>query len=323
LEIAQPLYKLYGKPESLQSHINEDPGDHNFGLDNRLAYYRMVGEHFFANQKFSAEEDPALSKEVKTAEELNIPLPDGNVDFNSLALKLAESLPGNSDVSNPAEREKFIARLKTEILRWPQDDFTVNNGTTETSDGVTITRRTMRFGGSWSVPIVELSRGKPKSTAIVLADAGRKSISDSIVNRLEQGEGVIAVDPFYFGESALGKQDFLYGLFLSSVGDRPLGIQAAQIAAVAKWAVQEKKSPVRLESFGPRTGLIALCAAVSSEAITDLTAHDALKSLKDVLKQNKAVNEAPDLFTFGLLEFADIPQLTAAFGKPIKTSLKE
>lgn len=324
LEVAQPLYKLYGKPEALQSHINEDPGDHNFGLDNRLAYYRMVGEHFFAKEKFSAEEDPALAKEVKTVEQLNIPLPDGNADFNSLALKLAESLPRNSKLPPSSDGQaKWLKTFKTEVLHWPTGEFTVKHVAEEARDEERINRYILSFAGEWSVPIVEMSLGKPKSTTIVLADAGRKSIPDSIARLLEQGERVIAVDPFYFGESALGNKDFLYGLLLSSVGERPLGIEAAQVAAVANWAAKEKKSTVRLESFGSRTGLVALCAAVGSDVITDLTTHDALKSLKDVIAQNKGVNEAPDLFTMGLLEFTDIPQLTTAFGKPIKTIPKD
>src|SRR5262245_31201712 len=35
LEAAGPVFKLLGKPENLRSHINHDPGDHNYGKDNR------------------------------------------------------------------------------------------------------------------------------------------------------------------------------------------------------------------------------------------------------------------------------------------------
>lgn len=322
LEVAAPLYKLYGKPESLQSHINEDPGDHNFGLDNRQAYYQMVGRFFFVDQPFSAAEDPALSKEVKTAEQLNIPLPDGNADFNSLALKLAESLPRNPKLPPSSDgHAAWLKSLKTDILHWPAGEFKVTSVSEEARNEERINRYVLRFADQWSVPIVELSLGKPKSTTIVIADAGRKSIPEPIAKLLEQGERVIAVDPFYFGESALGNKDFLYGLLLSSVGDRPLGIEAAQVAAVAKWAAQNQKTPAKLEAFGPRTSLVGLCAAVvESKSFSELALHDSLNTLKDVLTQNKSVNEAPDLFTFGLLQFADIPQLTTAIGKPVKTT---
>lgn len=316
LEVAQPLYKLYNKPDFLRSHVNEDPGDHNFGLDNRLAYYRMVGDHFFANQPFSAEEAADLKDEVKTAEQLQVPLPEANADFNSLALKLAESLPKNPDVpiaGRSAWRKEFVKRLKTEILRWPQDDAALSQGTTENMDGVTITRRTLRMSDSWTVPIVELARGEPQGTMLILGDAGRKALAEQAIKVLEEDQRVIAIDPFYFGECALGKQDFLYGLLLSSVGDRPLGIEAAQVSAVCKMLAKEKKSHIGVLPVGPRSTLIALCAAIDSEVTTNLHLTDGYASLKDVLTQNKSVNEAPELFTFGLLEFADIPQLTAAY----------
>ena len=42
-EAALPIYQLYGQERRLRSHINETPGDHNFGLDNRQGLYRMLG----------------------------------------------------------------------------------------------------------------------------------------------------------------------------------------------------------------------------------------------------------------------------------------
>ena len=43
-DAALPLFKLYGKENALRTHVNDDPGDHNDGKDNRQAFYRMVGE---------------------------------------------------------------------------------------------------------------------------------------------------------------------------------------------------------------------------------------------------------------------------------------
>jgi hypothetical protein len=115
---------------------------------------------------------------------------------------------------------------------------------------------------------------------------------------------VIAVDPFYFGESKIAKRDWLFALLISSVGDRPLGIQASQIAAVARWAT----SPVVVESFGPRTSLVAaVAAALEPKAITAAKTHGALSSLHDVLRSDLTVEKFPEFFTFGLLESWDIP----------------
>src|SRR6185436_9448020 len=59
LEAAGPIYKLQGKADRLRSHINYEPGDHNFGLDNRLAFYRMLGDFFYAGEaSFDTNEIP-------------------------------------------------------------------------------------------------------------------------------------------------------------------------------------------------------------------------------------------------------------------------
>jgi hypothetical protein len=120
----------------------------------------------------------------------------------------------------------------------------------------------------------------------------------------EKGQRVIAVDPFYFGESKITKRDWLFALLVSSIGERPLGIQASQIAAVARWA----KSPVTIEAFGPRTSLIAtVAAALEPRAIAATKTHGALSSLHDVLRSDMTVDKFPEFFTFGLLESWDIP----------------
>jgi len=62
---------------------------------------------------------------------------------------------------------------------------------------------------------------------------------------------VLAVDLFYFGESKIEKRDFLYALLMASTGDRPLGIQASQLVALAKWSATEFKSgPVSVVAVG-------------------------------------------------------------------------
>ncbi len=199
----------------------------------------------------------------------------------------------------------------------PVGEFAVKPDVEEGRDEERVNGYILRFADHWSVPMVEIKIGQPKSTTIVLADAGRQSLAEEVAKLLAQGERVIAVDPWYFGECALGKQDFLMGLVLSTVGDRPLGLQVAQLNDVMEWAAQAKH-PVRLESFGPRTSLTALCAAAISSGVHEVVTHDGLASLKDVLHQNKAVNEGPDLFTFGLLEFTDIAQLKAACDRPAR-----
>jgi hypothetical protein len=128
---------------------------------------------------------------------------------------------------------------------------------------------------------------------------------------VDHGQRVIAIDPFYFGESRFESRDYLYALLVSSLGERPLGVQAGQVAAVARWASQ-KYGPVTVESFGPRTSLIALvAAAVETVAISEVKQHQAMSSLRQPIERDMEATAAPELFCFGLLEWFDVKQLTA------------
>jgi len=85
LEAAQPVFRLLGRETALRSHINYDPGNHNYEQDNREAFYRMVGDFFYAGDAgFEAREIPSAA-EIKTKEQLDVPLPQPNGNFNSLA----------------------------------------------------------------------------------------------------------------------------------------------------------------------------------------------------------------------------------------------
>lgn len=55
-----------------------------------------------------------------------------------------------------------------------------------------------------------------------------------------------------------------------------------------------------------------LCgAALEERAIADLTLRKSYASLKEILEAKLGVNQAPELFTFGLLEAFDIPPLAS------------
>src|SRR5206468_1622580 len=98
LDAAAPIFKLYGKENALRSHVNDDPGTHNYEKDNRQAFYRMVGDFFYPGDKsFDASEIPS-DKEVKTKDELAVELPVRNADFHSLALAVSKDLPHHADL---------------------------------------------------------------------------------------------------------------------------------------------------------------------------------------------------------------------------------
>jgi hypothetical protein len=121
------------------------------------------------------------------------------------------------------------------------------------------------------------------------------------------------VDPFYFGESTIPERDALYALLMACVGERPLGVQAGQIAAIARWARSTGgEAPLSLAAVGERTCTIALVAAACEpKAIDSIELHDALPSLKLLIERNQRSDHMPELFCFGLLEYFDIKDIAA------------
>ncbi len=317
MDAAGPIFALYGKESALRSHINDDPpGEHNFGIDNRQQLYRMFGDFFYpGDQSFNPEEIPS-DDEVQSAEALHVELPEPNADFNTLALRLSEALPRDAVLPTDAEsatvwQQTRRAKLR-EIVRAKDYEVNAVAAGEEEKDGVKATFWRMHMGGEWTVPAVELVRGEPKKTALLVADDGRASVDAKAAELLAAGYRVIAADPFYFGESKIAERDFLFALLVAAVGDRPIGLQASQVGAIARWSAARHGGPVTLVALGTRSSAFALiAAALEGNAIDSVELHGSLGSLKEVIEQNWTVNQKPELFCFGLLESFDIQQIAA------------
>ena len=150
-----------------------------------------------------------------------------------------------------------------------------------------------------------------RGTSLLVADQGRKSQATRVKALLETGQRVVAIDPFIFGESKIKRRDFLHVLLVHAVGERALGIQSSQIAAIANWAKKEFGEPVQLTSVGARLSVAARIATVQTEAIKSVELHESMVSLKSVIKENKGANHLPEMMCFGLLEHFDLPQIEA------------
>lgn len=323
VEAARPIYSLYGKTANLRTHVNHNPGSHNFEKDNRQQLYRMIGDHFYRGEKFDAAEIPC-DDELKSAEQLQVDLPENNGDFHQLAVTLSRGLPrGSAAPTDLAVAKRWQSAMRANLkatLRAHNYGMQAVAESDKRYDDARVTSWWLRVGGNWTVPAVEIVRGKPTQTTILLADGGRASAVKQAKALLAAGHRVLAVDPFYFGESKISKRDFLYALLISAVGDRPLGIQASQVAAIARWSRKEFGVPVDVAAVGERTSLIALCAAgLETTAITGVQLHGSFASLHEVIEQNISVNQKPELFCFGLLEKFDVKQLAMlAAPRPVR-----
>jgi hypothetical protein len=103
-----------------------------------------------------------------------------------------------------------------------------------------------------------------------------------------------------------------------------LGLQASQVVAVARWAQKRDGKPVTVRAIGPRTSLVALVAAgLEDKAVGRLELRGSLRSLKELIEQNRGVDQMPEMFCFGLLKEFDVPQLTALVRpRPVALTLR-
>jgi hypothetical protein len=63
--------------------------------------------------------------------------------------------------------------------------------------------------------------------------------------------------------------------------------------------------------FRPACLAALVAAAIEPEGIGSLSLNDSYASLKEIIEKNTAVNTAPELFCFGLLEKFDVKQIAA------------
>jgi hypothetical protein len=321
---AGPIYELYGKAHNLRTHINLDPGTHNYGLDNRQQLYRMLKDFFFADRSDITVTEIPSDAEIKTPEQLKVELPPRNEDFNTLARRLAAALPRDGELpKTPEKTAAWRAARRSELAKivhahsWNALPMTITIrpvGADRERDGW------LRVGDLWTVPFVELRPPKVSGDVIVIADEGRAAAADVVDAQLRSGRSVTAVDLYNFGEAKTTQRPSLFAIAVSSVGERPLGIQSSQLAAIARFVRHATGKSPALAALGPRSSLIAtVAAAIEPAAIGGLELHGAYHSLKEVIEKNLTVEQAPELFCFGLLERFDMPQLLAlAAPRPVR-----
>jgi len=313
---ARPVYALYGQADRLRFHINEDPGTHNFDRDNREALFRMFRDYFYAeSDDFDPTDIPIADAELKSEEELAVPMPETNADFHSLALALCPSLPRNASLPGDAAAARSWQRSARKTLRGlvklEEYDCVAKQQKRFNKNDLEVTQWRLQLGDAWTLPAVELTPPNATGTTLVVGDEGRAALAETVQERLAAGERVLAVDFLGFGESKTVTDRQL--MLVAAVGERPLGILAGQVAAVSRWMqARQQGTPVKLIAIGPRSSTILLvAAALEPKATAGVTLLDAWGTLKEVVERSLELDDAPEMFCFGLLEQFDMLQLSA------------
>jgi hypothetical protein len=164
---------------------------------------------------------------------------------------------------------------------------------------------------------------------IVLNDGGKKAAGTTlwgrvpeVASRMECGQQVLVADLVFTGDAAPSEPTHLFSELLAATGERPLGMEAAQLISLAHWA-QNRWSPngLRLETTGIRSQTIALvAAALEPKLFSAVVSHDAMHSLGYLLEKPVTYKEASDLFCLDLYKDFDLDSLAAIAGPTTVTN---
>jgi hypothetical protein len=319
-----PLYEMYGAPDRFAFHLNFDPGTHNYEQDNREALYRFVNEHFFPNTQISSDEIP-VDGDILSRNRLKIVYPPDNLNLISLAETIISDVPKESIPDNAVERESWATRTQkalAEVVRVPQDYSISDDAIIKVNhlpmpiDNAEYTTYRMNIGGKWTVPATVYTPENietPAGITFVLADRGMLQKRIEIRNAINNGNIAVAVDILFTGECLPQSESTTYRLamLMNAMGLRPLGVQIGQLKAVITHFENKYPGiPVSVKCEGRVSSFAALTAAALGEIpVQRVEFRHGISSLKDLLQNRIEFRHVPSLFTWGFLEYADIPEL--------------
>jgi dienelactone hydrolase len=303
------VYELHGRGADLVWHENRDPGTHNYQLDNREQAYRFFSRAFGLAPIET--DSPQAASELRSYDELVVGLPENNQTILGLARQLAAGLARPTQASGAAR-----SRLARVVRHAPAQVASVWLVASTNHGGVATASYRLGISDGLGVSAVWMKGAAADARApatILLDDRGRAEAAPAAAGRVNRGEQVLALDLAFAGEawSARATRRLLQNL--SGLGERPLGLQAAELVAATRW-LQERGAPARprLETKGIRSQLVALVAAALEPGLfSEVVTRDGMTSLGHLLEAPVEYLDAPELFCLDLYREFDLPGLAA------------
>ena len=318
-EAAMPFFKLFGAGDGFRFHDNLKPGDHNYELDNRQQAYQFISEHFLRKEQ-RIDQELDCSGEILTEAQATVNLPGKNATWRDLALNAAKELPRTplpSGQPTPTWANELRSKLK-KVVRFPSLTASISE-LPGSSGQTTIAARRLLFtmGQDWRLPALELPADRPRGTAVIVADGGKAAAAEAAGSLLRAGWQVVAVDLLLDGELAAPNWPRCQvAHMLETVGERLVGVRAAQLEAVCQALAKSRPGlPIRIVGVGPEAALAALVTGCLSDTAQTLVLIKLPATLKGLLAQGVYQMDAPSLFCPGLLELAEIEHLKVLAGR--------
>jgi len=340
----KPFFKLLDKPDNLQWYENQDPGTHNYQIDSREKSYQFFNSFF--HLKASDKEEPDTDSEVRDYADLVVGLPKDNLTIIGLAKSFAASIhhevpsqPDNQWIQSQRTHLREVTRYApvTVVHAWPvstthEKGLESHGYRFEFSNGLSATGVLFR----------SITAPENGPTEVLISDSGMASTADEVGNDVDRGQRVLVLDPLFFGENIPGTKERPYvsnlAQMLNTIGERPLGLEAAQVAAIVHWLSERLDHgsatpnsggavasvavfPVRIATSGPRSETVAMVAsALNPELFSAFEARKSIPSLIDVFNHPQNYRGAPELTCLDLYHDFDFDMLKA-IASPVKVNL--
>ena len=325
----KPFFNLYGSAGNLQWYENQDPGTHNYQIDSRERSYEFFDSEFHI--KAPTKEDADTDAEVRSYDDLVVGLPANNMTILGLARSFAKSshhdVPARPDFTWEQSQRDHLR----EVVRYMPVTIShawVINSTHE--QGLESHSYRFQFSNGLSATGIlfrSLSATEHPATTVLLSDGGMPTTIDDVGNDVDRGQQVLVLSPLFFGESVPDHSVPQYAALLNTLGERPLGIEAAQITAVVRWLGEglnegspspgstalsgtNSTPPVSIVSTGPRSEIVAtVAAAIEPQLFSMLEARQSISSLIDVFDHPSAYRAAPEMTCLDLFRDFDFNTL--------------
>ncbi len=318
--VYDPMRELYlklGIADRVASHVNEDPGTHNYERDNREAFYRFLNQHVVpAAARMDGEID--VTDELFDEKELHLSYPANNATFHSLAREVYAGLPPIPALSKSELEQKrgdLRRLLRLERLEPWSKGRSVMNRERQRAANREVSTGAFQAHGRMSMPWVSMQHrdGQAGEVHIVLDDRGWQAGMKRMRQTPAAQEVVIFTELLFTGESvppagSVGQ----WSMLLETIGFRTLGIHVWQLQALLDRIEEEYPDlPMTIHAQGRVSGLATLVlAALEPERLASLHLETMEASLKDLLERKVAYGTSPSVFCLGLLKCADIATLT-------------
>jgi hypothetical protein len=309
----RPFFRLYDKQDSFAWHENTDPGTHNYQVDNRQQSYAFFTRHFGLPP---VEREIPVDAEIKSSAELTVGLPKDNLTILGLARRLAGQI----------RRQRGDRAKLAQVVRY-HDVKTEHAWALAVSKSRGLETRGYRFDfqnglGATGVWLRAITASPSAAVTIVLNDEGKKASQVEVSDRVNRGEEVLAADLLFTGDSAppssfrggKGLGSAAYTQMIATAGERAIGLEAAQLIALAHWFARGK---VRVEANGIRSQVTALVAAgLQPQLFSEVAVSNGMSSFRHLLDAPVHPQSAMDLFCLDLYKEFDIERLAEMAGIP-------